>query len=55
VGDLITSVRTAGLDVESMREQYAHTLRRWLDNLETHRAEVLALVGSELLLDRRPL
>lgn len=50
VDDLIGSIRTAGLelrDVESLREHYPHTLRRWLDNLDTHRADVLALVGPQ--------
>lgn len=50
VDDLIASIRAAGLelrDVESMREHYPHTLRRWLANLETHRAEALALVGPQ--------
>ncbi|MGH2884897.1 MAG: class I SAM-dependent methyltransferase [Solirubrobacteraceae bacterium] len=50
VDDLTASIRAAGLevrDVESMREHYPHTLRRWLDNLEMHRAEALALVGSQ--------
>ena len=50
VDDLTASIRAAGLevrDVESMREHYPYTLRRWLDNLELHRAEALALVGSQ--------
>jgi cyclopropane-fatty-acyl-phospholipid synthase len=50
VDDLIASIRAAGLelrDVESLREHYPHTLRGWLSNLETHRAEALALVGAQ--------
>jgi cyclopropane-fatty-acyl-phospholipid synthase len=34
-------------DVESLRDHYPHTLRRWLSNLETHRTEALALVGAQ--------
>jgi cyclopropane-fatty-acyl-phospholipid synthase len=50
VDDLITSIRIARLelrDVESMREHYPHTVRRWLENLETNRPDALALVGAE--------
>ena len=50
VDDLIASIRAAGLelrDLESMREHYSHTLRRWLANLETRRTDALALVGPQ--------
>ena len=32
-------------DVESLREHYARTLRRWVANLEAHWDEAVALVG----------
>jgi cyclopropane-fatty-acyl-phospholipid synthase len=34
-------------DVESLRDHYPHTLRRWLSNLETHGTDALALVGAQ--------
>jgi len=34
-------------DVESLREHYPLTLRRWMANLEAHRAQAIALVGEE--------
>lgn len=50
VADLITSMQAAGLevrDVESLREHYPITLRRWVSNLLSRRAEAERLVGSE--------
>ena len=34
-------------DVESLREHYALTLRRWVANLAAHRDEAIAEVGPE--------
>jgi cyclopropane-fatty-acyl-phospholipid synthase len=34
-------------DVEALREHYVLTLRAWLDRLEAHRDEAIALVGAE--------
>ena len=42
VTDVLTSLQSAGLevrDVESLREHYPLTLRRWLANLDAHREE----------------
>ncbi len=50
LGDLVTALAPAGLeirDVESLREHYALTLRRWLDNLRAGHERALALVGAE--------
>jgi cyclopropane-fatty-acyl-phospholipid synthase len=50
VGDLICELQACGFetrDVESLREHYPLTLRRWLSNLESHRDEVIAEVGAE--------
>jgi cyclopropane-fatty-acyl-phospholipid synthase len=33
-------------DVENLREHYATTLRHWVDNLEAHWDEAVALVGE---------
>jgi cyclopropane-fatty-acyl-phospholipid synthase len=33
-------------DVESLREHYPVTLRRWIDNLDAHWEEAVALVGA---------
>jgi cyclopropane-fatty-acyl-phospholipid synthase len=33
-------------DLESLREHYALTLRRWVTNLEATQAEAIALVGE---------
>jgi cyclopropane-fatty-acyl-phospholipid synthase len=44
------AMQRAGLevrDVESIREHYPLTLRRWLANLERHAAEATALVGAD--------
>jgi cyclopropane-fatty-acyl-phospholipid synthase len=50
VADLMTSMQTAGFevrDVESLREHYPMTLRRWVSNLLNHGAEAERLVGPE--------
>jgi len=50
VADLITSMQTGGFeirDVESLREHYPITLRRWVANLLDRRAEAERLVGPE--------
>jgi cyclopropane-fatty-acyl-phospholipid synthase len=50
VGDLLTSMQTAGLeirDVEALREHYPLTLRRWVSNLTSHSADAERIVGSE--------
>jgi cyclopropane-fatty-acyl-phospholipid synthase len=47
---VMTSMHAAGLevrDVESMRDHYPLTLRRWLANLRAHRKEAIAIVGPE--------
>ncbi len=47
---ILTAMRDAGLevrDVESLREHYPLTLRRWVANLEARRAEAVALVGAQ--------
>lgn len=44
------AMQSAGLevrDVESLREHYPLTLRRWAANLEAHRAEAVATAGRE--------
>jgi cyclopropane-fatty-acyl-phospholipid synthase len=49
IGDLISSLQTAGLelrDLESLREHYPLTLRRWATNLDTHRDEAIADAGE---------
>ena len=50
VSDVVTAMQSAGLevrDVESLREHYALTLRRWVANLAQHRDETVAEVGVE--------
>jgi len=50
LADVVAPLQRAGLeprDVESLREHYALTLRRWLANLEEHRAQALAEIGAE--------
>ena len=50
VTDVLTSLESAGLevrDVESLREHYPLTLRRWLANLDAHREEAVADIGVE--------
>jgi cyclopropane-fatty-acyl-phospholipid synthase len=49
VTDVMASMRAAGLevrDVESLREHYGLTLRRWAANLAAHRDEAIAEVGE---------
>jgi cyclopropane-fatty-acyl-phospholipid synthase len=50
VTDVMSSMQTTGLevrDVESLRDHYPLTLRRWLANLRAHRDEAVAIVGPE--------
>jgi cyclopropane-fatty-acyl-phospholipid synthase len=50
VNDIIAALEAGGFeirDVESLREHYALTLRRWLENLAANRDEAVAEVGSE--------
>jgi cyclopropane-fatty-acyl-phospholipid synthase len=47
---VLEALEAAGLelrDTESLREHYPLTLRRWVSNLETNRAEAVAEAGSE--------
>jgi cyclopropane-fatty-acyl-phospholipid synthase len=49
VGETLTFAEQTGFDirdVESLREHYALTLRRWVAGLETNRAEAVAEVGE---------
>ncbi len=49
VGATVQAMQLAGFearDVESLREHYALTLRRWLSNLECHWEEAQAMVGA---------
>jgi cyclopropane-fatty-acyl-phospholipid synthase len=48
VGDVVLAMEAAGFevrDVESLREHYALTLRRWVDNLDEHWDRAVELVG----------
>jgi cyclopropane-fatty-acyl-phospholipid synthase len=50
VADIASAMQDAGLevrDVESLREHYALTLRRWVANLAARRDEAIAEVGHE--------
>jgi len=50
VGDLLGELAAAQLevrDVESLREHYPLTLRRWAANLEARREEAIRLAGPE--------
>jgi cyclopropane-fatty-acyl-phospholipid synthase len=50
VAAIISEMQGAGFevrDVESIREHYPLTLRRWAANLEAHRDEAIADVGEE--------
>ena len=50
VSDIITAMQSTGLevrDVESLREHYALTLRRWVANLAAHREEAIAEAGPD--------
>jgi cyclopropane-fatty-acyl-phospholipid synthase len=49
VTDVMASMQAAGLEVlgvESLREHYPRTLRRWAANLAAHRDEAIAEVGE---------
>lgn len=49
VGDVALAMEHAGFevrDVESLREHYAATLRRWVSNLQKHWSEAVDLVGE---------
>jgi len=49
VGDTVRFMERVGFevrDVENLREHYAHTLRRWVANLEQHWDEAVDLVGE---------
>lgn len=50
VTEIQSAMRSAGLevrDVESLREHYPLTLRRWLANLDAERGRAVSLVGQE--------
>jgi cyclopropane-fatty-acyl-phospholipid synthase len=50
VSDLMLALQHAELeirDVESLREHYPITLRRWLDNLSAHHDQAVAMVGDQ--------
>jgi cyclopropane-fatty-acyl-phospholipid synthase len=50
VTEIQSAMRAAGLevrDVESLREHYPLTLRRWLANLEARRDRAVAIIGSQ--------
>jgi len=50
VGRVLEALQAAGLeprDVESLREHYGLTLRRWLGNLQAERDGIVAEVGAE--------
>jgi cyclopropane-fatty-acyl-phospholipid synthase len=50
VSDLMLAMQHAELeirDVESLREHYPITLRRWLDNLSAHHDQAVAMVGDQ--------
>jgi cyclopropane-fatty-acyl-phospholipid synthase len=50
VNDILSAMERAGLeirDVESLREHYPLTLRRWAANLAANREEAVAEVGSQ--------
>ncbi len=50
VMEIQSAMQATGLevrDVESLREHYPLTLRRWLANLESQREQVVAMVGKE--------
>ncbi len=50
VTEILAAMQSVGLevrDVESLREHYPLTLRRWVANLQARRAEAIAHVGEE--------
>lgn len=49
VGEVAVAMEAAGFevrDVESLREHYGETVRRWLDNIDRHWDEMVAIVGE---------
>ena len=51
VGDTVAQIERAGFEVrhvEAMREHYVRTARAWLDRLERHWHDAVALVGEEV-------
>jgi len=44
---LMQSARLEVRDLESLRDHYPLTLRRWVANLEAHRSEAVRIVGTE--------
>ena len=49
VGEVVLSMERAGFevrDVESLREHYARTLRRWVANLESNWDQAVQVVGE---------
>ena len=44
---LMQSARLEVRDVESLRDHYPLTLRRWVANLEAHRSEAVRIAGAE--------
>ena len=47
---MLTALERRGFevrDVESLREHYAQTLRRWVANLAAHRDAAIAEVGAD--------
>jgi cyclopropane-fatty-acyl-phospholipid synthase len=50
LADVVDALQGAALevrDVESLRDHYGPTLRRWVANLATHREEAIAEVGPQ--------
>ena len=50
LGSTLNFLEEAGLevvDVHSLREHYVWTIRPWLDTLQEHRTEAIALIGAE--------
>jgi cyclopropane-fatty-acyl-phospholipid synthase len=50
VGRMVSALQTAGLevrDVESLREHYAMTLRRWVEGLERSWEEAVRIAGAQ--------
>ena len=51
VGTVVSAVQERGFevrDVESLREHYAKTLRAWVDNLQSHWDEAVAVAGEPI-------
>ena len=51
VGETACLIEDAGLevrDIEAMREHYPPTIRAWLDNLEWHWDQAVALIGGRV-------